>query len=43
MTVTPHVASLTIPHSAAAYVADNIRRVERGEPMLNVVDFSAGY
>lgn len=43
VTVTPHVASLTIPHSAAAYVADNIRRVERGEPMLNVVDFSAGY
>ena len=41
--VTPHMASLTVPHSAAAYVADNIRRVERGEAMLNVVDFDAGY
>jgi glyoxylate/hydroxypyruvate reductase A len=41
--LTPHMASLTVPHSAAAYVADNIRRMERGEPMLNVIDFDVGY
>ena len=36
-------ASLTDAHSAAAYVAENIRRVERGEPPLNIVDLEAGY
>ena len=41
--VTPHMASLTIAHSAAAYVAENIRRIERGEAPLNTVDFDAGY
>ena len=41
--VTPHMASLTVAHSAGAYIADNIRRVERGELPLNTVDFSAGY
>jgi len=41
--VTPHVASLTVAHSAAEYVADNIRRMERGEAPMNVVDFSTGY
>ena len=41
--ITPHMASLTVAHSAAHYVAENIRRVERGEPPLNLVDFSRGY
>jgi len=41
--VTPHMASLTIAHSAAAYVAENIRLVEAGQRPLNVVDFDAGY
>ena len=41
--VTPHVASLTVPHSAAEYIADNIRRIERGETPLNVVDLGSGY
>ena len=43
VTVTPHMASLTVAHSAATYVIENIRRVERGETPLNVVDFSVGY
>ena len=43
ITVTPHMASLTVAHSAADYVAENIRRVERGENPLNMVDFSKGY
>ena len=41
--ITPHTASLTNAHSAAEYVAENIRRVERGEPPLNIVDLEAGY
>jgi len=41
--MTPHAASLTLAHTAAEYVADNIRRVERGEAPLNVVDLKAGY
>ncbi len=43
ITITPHMASLTIAHSAAEYVAENIRRVERGEAPLNTVDFNVGY
>ena len=43
VTVTPHMASLTVAHSAAAYIAENIRRVERGELPLNTVDFDVGY
>ena len=41
--MTPHTASLTGAQSAAEYVAENIRRVERGEAPLNVVDLTAGY
>jgi glyoxylate/hydroxypyruvate reductase len=36
--VTPHIAGRTHPHTAAAVVAENIRRVERGEapqPIIN--------
>ena len=41
--MTPHAASITIPRSAAPQVVDNIRRARAGEPLLNLVDFSAGY
>jgi len=43
VTMTPHMASLTVPQSAARYMADNIRRVERGQPPLNVIDLNKGY
>jgi glyoxylate/hydroxypyruvate reductase A len=43
VTVTPHMASLTVPHSAAQWIAENIRRIERGEAPLNVVDLKTGY
>jgi glyoxylate/hydroxypyruvate reductase A len=43
VTMTPHMASLTVPQSAARYMADNIRRVERGEDPLNLIDLSKGY
>lgn len=43
VTVTPHIASLTDPVSAAAVVADNIQRLLQGRPLINQVDRTAGY
>ena len=43
ITVTPHIAAITEPRVAAQHVADNIRRVERGEKLKNVVDLDRGY
>ncbi|GGL53055.1 2-hydroxyacid dehydrogenase [Wenxinia marina] len=43
VTVTPHVASETRPASASRVIAENVRRAEAGEPLLHVVDRSAGY
>ncbi len=41
--VTPHIASMTIPDSAAAAVVHQIRRLEQGQPLEHVVDFKRGY
>jgi glyoxylate/hydroxypyruvate reductase len=41
--VTPHLASITVPESAAQDVAASIRRVLRGEPPLHQVDPARGY
>ena len=41
--MTPHVAAVTRPKTAARYVADNIKRIERGEPALNQLDLNSGY
>lgn len=41
--MTPHAASITIPRSAAPQVVENLRRARAGEPLLNLVNFSAGY
>lgn len=41
--VTPHLASMAIPRTAAAQMAENIRRIEAGEPVLNQVDPRRGY
>lgn len=43
VTVTPHIASETRATSAAAVVAENIRRAEVGEPLLHRVDRKSGY
>lgn len=43
ITVTPHIASETRPDSAAEVVAENIRRAQSGEPLIHLVDRSAGY
>ena len=41
--ITPHVASITVPESAARDVAESIRRVRRGAPPLHAVDPWRGY
>lgn len=43
VTVTPHIASTTRPDLASLRIVENIRRSEAGEPMLDIVDPSAGY
>ncbi|MDB5850725.1 MAG: Glyoxylate/hydroxypyruvate reductase [Rhodoferax sp.] len=41
--ITPHVAGIIQPESAAQQVAENIRRAMRGEALLNRVDLAKGY
>lgn len=41
--ITPHLASIAVPESAAADVAESIRRVLRGEPPLHPVEPRRGY
>ncbi len=41
--VTPHIASLSSATSSAQDIADNIRRIRRGETPDNVVDMETGY
>jgi glyoxylate/hydroxypyruvate reductase len=41
--VTPHVASYSVPATAADNVAANIRRAWTGEPLLHQVDRARGY
>jgi glyoxylate/hydroxypyruvate reductase len=43
LTITPHSAALTDPRTALPKVIENIERVRRGEPALNLVDFARGY
>jgi glyoxylate/hydroxypyruvate reductase A len=41
--LTPHVASITIPASAAPQVVENIHRAREGRPLIHLVDLAAGY
>lgn len=41
--MTPHIASMTVPDTAARSVAENLARIEAGQPPLNVVNFDRGY
>jgi len=41
--VTPHVAAATHAPTAAAGVAENLRRLSDGRPLINVVDLARGY
>ncbi|MBS7538470.1 2-hydroxyacid dehydrogenase [Ancylobacter lacus] len=41
--LTPHIASMTRPDTAAAVVLDNIRRRRAGRPLVGLVDRANGY
>lgn len=41
--ITPHIASMTQPLSAAEALLENLRRFEAGEPMVGRVDRAKGY
>lgn len=41
--ITPHLASIALPASAALQIADNIRRLREGLPPLAQVDVARGY
>ena len=41
--ITPHIASMTQPLSAAEVVLDNLRRFDAGETMVGLVDRTRGY
>ena len=41
--ITPHIASLSSPQSAARDIAENIRRIRRGETPNDLIDMNAGY
>jgi glyoxylate/hydroxypyruvate reductase len=41
--ITPHIAGLTNPQTAIEPIAENIRRLGSGRPLLDLVDVSRGY
>lgn len=41
--ITPHIAAMVMPRSAALYVVDQIRAFEAGRTMVNLVDRKRGY
>ena len=43
LTITPHIASLTVPASASAEIAANIARIRDGQAPLHAVDPARGY
>jgi glyoxylate/hydroxypyruvate reductase A len=43
VTVTPHIAGITDPRNAAAFVVDCVTRAQTGQPFSNVVDLNRGY
>ncbi len=43
VTVTPHIAAETRPVTASRVIAENVRRLTAGEPLLHRVDMGRGY
>lgn len=43
VTITPHMASAASHDCIAEQVAENVRRLNAGEPLLNTVDMTLGY
>lgn len=43
LVVTPHMATMAAPQAVVQQVAENIRRLQSGQPLLNQVDPERGY
>lgn len=43
VTITPHIAAITLPEQAMDQISANILRLEAGEPPTGVVDIQRGY
>lgn len=43
VSITPHIASVTQPHTAARSVIENIRRHRAGEELIGLIDRQKGY
>ncbi|KQQ30978.1 glyoxylate/hydroxypyruvate reductase A [Duganella sp. Leaf126] len=43
ITITPHVSALTLRRESVQQIADKIRRLERGQPVADIVDRNLGY
>ena len=43
ISVTPHIAAMTLPDLSAAQIAEKIMALERGEPVADLVDRQKGY
>ncbi len=43
VTITPHVASITMPATSALHIIDNIRRHQEGRELTHTADLSRGY
>jgi glyoxylate/hydroxypyruvate reductase A len=41
--ITPHMASMASPKAVVAQIAENIRRMQQGQPLMNLVDAQRGY
>jgi glyoxylate/hydroxypyruvate reductase A len=41
--ITPHIATISTPRTAAARIVENIRRARAGLPLLDLVDRTRGY
>lgn len=43
ITVTPHLSGPSVPAEVARYFVENLRRFDRGEPLVGLVDRQRGY
>jgi len=43
VTITPHNSAASVPEEVVAYIVNQIRRHEAGQPLDNVIDRHRGY
>lgn len=41
--ITPHMATMASPQAVVQQVSENIRRMQQGQPLINLVDVARGY